>query len=307
MINIGILGTGFGKEHLRIFKSINDVNVIEVFGRNETKLKDIEKKFEISTNKNIENIIQNKNINIIDICLPTDLHVEYINKSIKNGKNVICETPLCHSKDELDKIKDTGNNRIYVSSFLKYFVEYEYLKKEIEEHKLGDIRILNMKRQMYGNLGIDKIILYLMIHEIDFIAWLFGEPEKIYVDEIVDKEKQSFVRSPLKYNDIEVSIQASSMMPANYPFTIGFEAFFDNGYLEFNCSFIGNSIEKKLIRYSENGIENITLENIYPYQTMLEDFVNCEEKGTKSRLDIDFAKKGLNIAFNINEIIKRKK
>ena len=83
--------------------------------------------------------------------------------------------------------------------------------------------------------------------------------------------------------------------------------FFKNGYLEFNCSFIGDSIGKKLIKYTGSGIEKINLESIYPNQTMLEDFIQCEKDGIKSRLDINYAINALNIALDINDKIKLNK
>ena len=79
---------------------------------------------------------------------------------------------------------------------------------------------------MYGNLGLDRIVLYLMIHEIDFIAWILGDLGNIEVDEIIDKKDQSFIRPTLNYPGKYISIQASSKMPENYPFTIGYDAFF---------------------------------------------------------------------------------
>lgn len=51
MINVGILGTGFGSEHARIYKQIHNVTLKKVFGRTKEKLDKIEATFHVATTK----------------------------------------------------------------------------------------------------------------------------------------------------------------------------------------------------------------------------------------------------------------
>ena len=54
---------------------------------------------------NYDEILKNKDINLIFISTRHNLHYPMTIKALKKGKNVFCEKPLCISPKELDDIK----------------------------------------------------------------------------------------------------------------------------------------------------------------------------------------------------------
>lgn len=305
MIRIGILGSSFGEEHLGIYKSIEGAEVVSVFGRSEEKLARISAQHGVEVTRDVDSIINNKQIDLIDICLPTALHTEYIERAAAAGKSVICETPLCGGAEDLARIRKIaqGPQRLSVSAFMKYFAEYDYLRTAILDGSLGALRALHLKRQsapVWGDLGLDRIVLNLMMHEIEYTAWLFGSPRALTVDEAYRGSERSLVRSSLQYDDKTVSVFASSMMPDNYPFTIGYEAYFDGGYLQFDCAFAGDTIEKRLRRHTAAGASDVEIAGEYPYRTMLADLVDCEQQGESSRMAVAHSIRAMDLALEIN-------
>lgn len=306
MVNIGILGTGFGREHLRLFCQIPECRVVKVFGRDKSKLEQIQKEHQVDVTLDPLEVIESPHIDLIDVCLPTRLHVEYIHKSLSNNKNVFCEMPLCETEEDLEAIDINAQNRVSVSAFLKYFVEYEYLARIIRDNEFGKVKAVTFKRYtppIWGHLGFENIVLSFMFHEIDYAAWVFGAPVTVEMVHAFEKEHQSYVHAMLKYPDLAINLQASSFLPASYPLTIGYEAFFEEGYLEFTCGFEGEQIVKRLVRYTKNQAEEIQLAGIYPYEAMLKDLVFCEANQTKSRMDIEIAKTASKTAFAIKHQI----
>lgn len=171
-MKIGILGTGFGSYHANIYSKMSNVDSIQIFGRNEDKLKKIEKDLQINTTNNIHDIITNKDIDLIDVCLPSSLHRQYAIEAMKNGKDVFCETPVALSLEDAIAIKQAAKQygkRVFVDMFIKFEQPYDYIHKVIEENTLGKLKALHIRRKtphLWGDLGLSKITTNLMIHEL---------------------------------------------------------------------------------------------------------------------------------------------
>ena len=88
MIKVGILGTGFGETHLDLYSKIEGFEVVSIFGRNQDKLKELGEKYSVATTNDITEIIENPGIDMIDICLPTELHSKWAIEGLKNGKHI---------------------------------------------------------------------------------------------------------------------------------------------------------------------------------------------------------------------------
>ncbi len=108
MIKVGILGTGFGETHAELYKKFKGFEVVSIFGRNQEKLNKIGEKYNIPVVTDINEIITNPDIDLIDICLPTELHSTWAVEGLKNGKHIFCETPVTYSVDEAIKIQQAA-------------------------------------------------------------------------------------------------------------------------------------------------------------------------------------------------------
>ncbi len=69
--------------------------------------KNIANKFNFSSSTcNADDIINDEQTNVVFITTRHDLHAEFVLKSIKNGKHVFVEKPLCLTREELEEIKE---------------------------------------------------------------------------------------------------------------------------------------------------------------------------------------------------------
>ena len=137
-MKIAILGTGFGKEHAKLFCEEKLVDKIIVWGRNPEKLKEIEKEFNLQTTTNIDDILQDPDIELVDVCLPTKLHAEYAIKALQAGKHVFVEMPLADTKENgrkiLEAAKECGR-RVFVDLFLQFEYPYQLLNQLKEDKR----------------------------------------------------------------------------------------------------------------------------------------------------------------------------
>src|SRR6056297_4051858 len=227
MIKVGILGTGFGKEHIKLYQKLDNVEIIKVFGRNKNKLKEIEKNFSIKTTDQIEDILSDESIELVDICLPTKIHKKYVIKAIKNGKHAFCETPISYDISEIEEMKQAAhvhNKKVFVDLFIKYSDPHRYAIEKAKEQSLGKPVSLSCYQRTppnWGDMSISKLVYDMMIHNLDFCVEILGVPLKVVAKGLENINSQ--VYATLTYKDAIALVEATSLLPQKAPFQIGFE------------------------------------------------------------------------------------
>lgn len=79
-----------------------------------------------------ENLLEDEEIDVIDICSPPYTHQEMIVKALRAGKHVICEKPLCGYFGEPEDKNPIGNHVSKEKMYQTVLENIELLKKEIE-------------------------------------------------------------------------------------------------------------------------------------------------------------------------------
>lgn len=308
-MKVGILGTGFGAHHAGIYKNQPFIESVTIFGRNEEKLKKINSDLGIKTTSNINDILSDPSIDLIDVCLPNNLHCEYILKALENGKNVFCETKICEDITEAEAIKKaeiTYGKKVFVNLFIKFYPEYRFIFEAINKNTYGKIKAIQVIREtapIWGDLGFNTIVTNLMIHDMDFITWILGIPNKISAIGSSSNSSESCVKALLTYNDVIVELSGSSMMPKTYPFTVGYHAVFENGVIEFCEQFSDDGSQKKLLEYTANGKRSIALDSKNPYEESIKHVIDCCKNNSKTILSVESATDSLKLALEIKNRI----
>lgn len=98
-ICIGMAGAGRATElHINALKRYTGIPVClkHIIARNEENLKIAKERYGfINASNNFEDLLNDDEIDVIDICTPPYMHEKMIIKSLRAGKHVICEKPLC--------------------------------------------------------------------------------------------------------------------------------------------------------------------------------------------------------------------
>lgn len=308
-MNIGILGTGFGAFHAELYKKLSRNNSIKIYGRNIEKLHDLQKRLNIEITTDVNDILCDKEIELVDVCMPTFLHEKYVIEALKNGKNVFCETPISLNIDEALKMKEAAkkyNKAVFVDNFIKFEPAYKYLYDTVQNNSLGKLQTLQLSRKtppIWGDLGLKNIVTNLMIHEFDFFNFIFDKADSISVTAIQPKEKASYVNVNIHSNDAVINIEGSSILPYSYPFTTSYEAIFQNGSLEF-YSKQGPSISESVLKlFTNDSEEEIKLDTANCYELSLNHVLQYINNNSPSKLSLESAIDSLKYALTVNDII----
>jgi UDP-N-acetylglucosamine 3-dehydrogenase len=310
-MNVGILGTGFGAYHAKLYKNLDVINSIIIFGRDMDKLTRIKKELDIEITDDLSEILENPDIDLVDVCLPSSLHKKYVIEALKNGKDVFCETPVSLNIEDANAMQlaeDKYGKRVFVNQFIKYEQPYEYLYNVMQKEDLGKLKALHIKRKtppLWGDLSLHKITTELMIHDFDFVTWLLGKPDSIFLQGVNGKQGQSHVNAFLKYSDSIVNVEGSSMMPFGHPFTVGYDAVFERGIVKYNEDGFKDTVDTSFKRYENQSIEQVEIEDQNCYEKTIKHVIKCCSKDIPTRLSLKAASESLNLSMKIKEQIMK--
>ena len=243
MLKVGLIGCGFmGGMHSACYNVIDGVEVTAVADVRKEKAEEIAKIHNAEIYSSGYELIENADVDIIDICLPTFLHTEHAVAAMKKVKNVFIEKPLCMNEKEceilLETQKETGAN-VQVGQVIRLWDEYKWLKEIYDKREYGEIKSAVFCRlsskptwgwenwlhdaERSGSVAMD-----LHVHDVDFMRYLMGEPDGL-TSKAVRNEKGIIeqIFTSFDYNGTVVTVEGCWDYPQDFPFTAGFRVKFE--------------------------------------------------------------------------------
>jgi len=303
MIKIGLIGCGFmGTMHANCYKNIEGAEVVAFADIRRENAEKLAKGTSVSIYGDGYELIEQADVDVIDICLPTYLHAEYAIAAMDKVNYVFVEKPVALTKEQgakmLQKAKETGAN-VQVGQVIRFWDEYVKLAEIIASGTLGNIINANFRRispipkwgwndwllknELSGGAAQD-----LHIHDMDYVLSLFGKPKNMKSVKNILGEKSSYINSLLIYDDFVVSVEGTWGLPGTHPFEATFRVVFENGVVENTGGkfllYAENRAEEIKIEKAENlgaGFEGGNISDLGGYYNELLYFVSCVKTGTK--------------------------
>ncbi len=101
-LKVAVIGIRWaGMQHVKAWVKQKGVRLVAVADLEATLLKEAKNKYNfIETYRDYEELLDRSDADIIDICLPTHMHKQVVNESLKSGRHVLCEKPPAGNADE---------------------------------------------------------------------------------------------------------------------------------------------------------------------------------------------------------------
>lgn len=191
-VRIGIVGVGEAAQnfHLPIYSKLANVELYGVYDRNSSKAKAIAEKYEITKHfKSLDDLLKCDEIDAIDICTPTDSHIDIAIKSIETGKHVLLEKPIARNLDEallIDQAAQKSKSIIMVATNQRFRYDAMVLKSFVQNGEIGDIYYVKGKwhQQKSGKEWrhqIDRagggVLIDLGVSLLDSLLWICNFPK----------------------------------------------------------------------------------------------------------------------------------
>ena len=267
MLKVGLIGCGFmGTMHANCYKNIEGVTLAAVADIRPEKAQALAEGTDAVIYGDGYDLIENAELDIIDICLPTFLHAQYAMKAMEKAPYVFVEKPVALTIEEGDaliaKSRETGCN-VQIGQVIRFWDEYVVLKDIVESGKYGKVVNANFRRisprpdwgwkdwlldvSLSGGAAQD-----LHIHDIDYALSLFGEPEKFYSIKNRIGEANSYINTLMQYDEHVVTVEGTWDLPGTHPFEASFRVVFEKAVVE--------NAGGKFMCYTAEGAEEIVIE-----------------------------------------------
>lgn len=169
---------------------------------------------QVNTYTSYQEMIRREKPDMVDICLPTDLHEEVSVQAMQAGCHVLCEKPMARSLEEADRMmavaKETGR-KLMIAQCLRFDPVYEGFRKAHLSGKYGKLLRLSAARLSHfphrkpENWYVEArrsggAILDLHLHDTDFLLSLLGTPKAVSTTGIVPEPSLGVMESLTQYD-----------------------------------------------------------------------------------------------------------
>ncbi len=298
-MNFAVIGVGsFGLKRAQSVKDSIKGKLKTIIDPNKENIAKAENILKIKSST-LDDVLKDKDIDVICICTPNKFHKELIIKSLKSGKNVFCEKPLAANLQEAEEILEISKkypNKLQIGSNHRYFESVKFAKKLVDENEIGEIlsfsgrighngeRIKNTwfwKKEMSGGgTLIDN-----GCHLLDISRLFLGDFEKgsgiisnvYWKDKNMDVEDTAFGNFKTK-DDKVASIFCSWRLQSGYFF---FELNGSNGYINVDGRFDTHGGDKVYWRDKDKKLQSKDFSTLKPnsYGDEINTFIeNIENK-----------------------------
>jgi predicted dehydrogenase len=292
-MKVGLLGTGFGIAHARIYHGHPQVSEVVVFGRTPAKLQAFAEEFGYATTTDPASIYDDPAIDLVDVCLPTPLHVEHVTRALEAGKHVLCELPLATTMEDARRVVDAqaaSDRQVFVDMFGRFDPATEVLHAAIAKGSYGTLKTLTMELRSAllwegYQIGLESIAVDVLHSSLDTIVSALGRPESVTAMGVAKGTAASAAEVLLGYPSAIVACGASALLPKPYGMRGGYRAVFTEGAIEssWTAGWDGRPTTT-LTEYTEQGQREIDLPARDAYAAVIDHVLACCQGRDSSRL-----------------------
>ncbi len=273
MVRIGVIGTGkMGRNHVKIFSSMKNVDLVGVADINEEVVRDIAGEYSTRPYLDYKDLI-GENLDAVSIVVPTTLHKEVAINSIRAGCHVLVEKPISATVDEGREMIAEANKyqkKLLVGHVERFNPAVNILKEIVDDGVLGNVVSISSKRVGPYSPRITDcgIILDLAPHDIDVISYLYNDRVKeVYT--IAGKafhSQEDHATLMLRFHRGTAGVIETSWLPPHRVRMLNVVGEAGVASLDF--------IEQKVIVYDKDWAREANVERKEPLRNELRHFIN---------------------------------
>ncbi|MEJ7643447.1 MAG: Gfo/Idh/MocA family oxidoreductase [Chryseolinea sp.] len=151
IINVAIIGLGFGAEFIPIYKKHPNANLMAICQRTESKLKEIGDAFNIEKRfTSYDELLKDPTIDAVHINTPIPDHAIQSIKALKAGKHVACTVPMATTVEECEEIVKLATSKKLTYMMMEtvvYAREFLFMKELYDKGELGKVQFIKASHQ----------------------------------------------------------------------------------------------------------------------------------------------------------------
>lgn len=209
MVNVGIVGSGFmAATHIKAYRQVPGVRVAALcnpsgrnfggdfsgvggnIGASDPVTLDMAK---VKAYLKFDDLLADTEVQLIDICSPTQTHPALSKAALTAGKHVLCEKPVARSVEAAREIVEAARRAkgfFMPAMCLRFWPEWSWLKRAIADQLFGKVLGARFRRvaeppswgqkNFFNGELSGGALLDLHIHDTDFVQYCFGRPHRVF-------------------------------------------------------------------------------------------------------------------------------
>ena len=311
MIKVGIIGAGLmGRLHAKCYSQMESVCIEGISDIDKEKGEKLAKEYRCKFYEDPDVLINESKTQVIDICTPTPSHRQFTLHAAKVGKSIICEKPIARTLRDAERMVEEAEKRgvfLLIGHVVRFFPQYIKVKELIEKGEIGQPAVVRTFRGVspspsFWYRDVEKsggILLDFLIHDFDFLCWVFGKVDTVYAQNVFFNfsQRKGVALVNLKFQTgVLAHVEGSWAHPKDFPFTTKLEVTGDKGLIQFDSSESMPVIvyKDKVRRKEERVPENLFARD--PYFVELEHFISCIQEKEKPKITPQDAVQALKIS-----------
>jgi predicted dehydrogenase len=246
---------------------------------------------------------------VVDVCVPTDRHLEVVLEALAAGKDVFCEKPLAFSTAQAKAMQAAAKKakrRFMTGHCIRFWPEYQAFEAFLKSKKAGKLKSLTLQRRsalpghsagnwLWQAKRSGGAALDLHIHDTDWVLHLLGKPKSVTSRGTKDSRGYSHLFTDYEYPGMVVRAEGGWNYPGKWGFQMAFQAVFEKGAVEYDSGAKpslkltlegGESVplafQEPAAGESKSGSGNVS--SLGGYFNELQYFIDCLEKNQAPKI-----------------------
>jgi predicted dehydrogenase len=295
-VKVGLIGAGgMGNVHASQYAKMPDVSVV-VFDGAAERSAPLAERVGGTVVDSLEKLLET--VDVVDICLPTDIHAEFGLRAMEAKRPIFMEKPVCRTWEQAVGLAEAAAKHgvtVMPGQVVRFFPEFRTGHQLVKNGAVGTPAAARTRRgggAPGGSRGwfMDHarsggILLDLAIHDFDWLRWTFGEVKFLESRSVAAKTKTGpdYALTTLTFESgLVAHVESTWMDPSG--FRVSYEVAGKDGLIAYDSSEhsalkISNRAEKTTGSYLAVN-ENPLSPTDDPYYLELKAFLDAVRDGT---------------------------
>lgn len=269
MVRVGIVGLGFmGMIHYLAYQKVKGARVVAMCETDPVRLagdwRSIKGNFGppgqvmdlsgIARYPRLEELLADKNVDVVDVCLPPAAHAPAAVAASAAGKHVFCEKPITLKPEDADRMvaaARAAGKQLLIGHVLPFFPEFRFAYEAVTSGRYGKLIGGSFKRIISDPLWLREFynpdvtggpMIDLHIHDAHFIRVLCGMPTGVHTVGRMRGAVAELFNTQFVFPDPNLFATAASgaLRQQGRPFTHAFEIYLEKATLLYDSATIGD-------------------------------------------------------------------
>ena len=328
MLRVALVGAeGMGRTHAGCYASIANAEIVGVMDVREEAGKDLAGLHSALAFTDFDAMLTTVRPDIVDVCCPTPFHVDYVCRAAERAvelgiRGISTEKPMGRSLEQCDRMiaaVEKAGIPLFVAQVVRFFPEFALMKRQVDAGAVGQPAAVRTRRggrmprawdDWYADFSRSGgLILDLIVHDFDWLRWVFGEVERVYARGLGDTRLPAFDYAlvTLRFKSgVVAHVEGTWNDPSG--FKVAVEIAGDGGLLEYNFNQPTGAPFRSALAAAEGVGSGVDVPEspvaVNPYQAELQHFCDCVEAGTTPSITPHDGRAAVQIALAAIESIR---